>query len=121
MISEILDIIANLGSLPSKENKPKDSKKENLIFICYLISAICIILIIPEFKEINKFENAATFIFINTIASFSLTFLTVKILKKFNLIQNTNFTTFLTLAISIFLIFILTLFLLNKYFNLINN
>lgn len=120
MISEILDIIANLGSLPSKENKPKDSKKEILVFICYLIFAICIIFIIPEFKAINKIENSSTFILINVIVSFALTYLTTKILKKLNLIQNINFTNLLILVISIFLIFVLTLFQFNKYFNFIN-
>ena len=50
MISEILDILANLSNLPNNENKPANSEKNIGIFICYFISAICLIFIIPEFK-----------------------------------------------------------------------
>lgn len=117
MISEILDIIANLGNLPNKESKPKDGKKDLMVFICYVVSAVCIIFIIPEFKEIRKLENSSFFISLIILISICLTFLSLLLSKKINFAQNLNFSTFITLIISIFLFFsFMMLLIINKYY-----
>lgn len=116
MISEILDIIANLSNLPNKENKSKDPKKDVIVFICYCISAISIIFIIPEFKAIRKLERSSLLISFNILISICLTFLFICLLKKLNIVKELIFSTFITLAITIFLFLILLIFLIiNKY------
>lgn len=111
MISEILDILANLSNLPSKESKPKDSKKDFTVFICYFISATCFIFIIPEFEEIRKLENSFLFVSLYIVISICLTFPTLLLLKKLNIIKDLIFSTFVTLAITIFLFFNLIIYL----------
>ena len=117
MISEILDILANLSNLPNKENKPANSEKNIGIFICYFISAICLIFIIPEFKEIRLNENSSLIISLIVVASFCLALIGVKLIRKLNLFDQQIFSKFITLLISLFLFFMLSICLIfNKYF-----
>ena len=110
MISEIFENIGLLGSLPDKNDKTKNTKLEFIIGTSFLLSIISIIFIIPEFKEILKLENSLIVIFINIIVSIFLSIIFVYILKKLNLLPDLTFSSFLTLVISITLLFILTIF-----------
>ena len=117
MISEILDILANLSNLPNNENKPANSEKNIGIFICYFISAICLIFIIPEFKEIRLNENSSLTISLIVLASLFLALIGVKLIRKLNLFDLQTFSKFITLLISIFLLFMFSMCLIfNKYF-----
>ena len=117
MISEILDILANLSNLPKKENKPANSEKNIWIFICYFASAICFIFIIPEFKEIRLNEKSSLIISLIVVASFCLALIVVKLIRKLNLLNQQTFSKFITLLISIFLFFVFSMCLIfNKFF-----
>ncbi|MBF4472718.1 hypothetical protein [Flavobacterium sp. HJJ] len=117
MISEILDILANLGNLPSKENKPVNSEKNIGLFICYLISAICLIFLIPEFNEIRPNENSYLILSLITVASLLLALIGVKLVRKINLFKQQTFSKFLTLLVSLLLFCMLSICLIfNKCF-----
>ena len=121
MISEILDILANLSNLPNKENKPANSEKNIGIFICYFISAICLIFIIPEFKEIRLNENSSQIISLIVVASLFLALIGVKLIRKLNQFDQQTFSKLITLLISIFLFFMFSMCLIfNKYLEFIN-
>lgn len=117
MISEILDILTNLSNLPSKENKSVNSGKNIRLFICYFISAICLIFLIPEFKEIRSNENSYLIISLIIVASLLLALIGVKLIRKLNLFEQLTFSKFLTLLVSLFLSFILSICLIfNRFF-----
>ena len=117
MISEILDILANLSNLPNKENKLANSEKNIGIIICYFISAICLIFIIPEFKEIIVNKNSSLILSLIIAVSLLLAFIGVILIRKLNLFDQQTFSKFLTLLVSIFLPFMLSMCLIfNKCF-----
>ncbi|KGO86669.1 hypothetical protein [Flavobacterium suncheonense] len=116
MISEILDILGSLAR-PIKKDNPNDSVKNFIVFFSYVISIVCIIFIIPEYKAIINLENSLFFIFTSVAISIVLAFLSIYILWKLNLIPELVFSTLLTFAISIMLLYILIIFLLNDYLN----
>ena len=116
MISEIFELLGLLGSLPDKNDKPINTKLDLITGTSILSTIISIIFIIPEFKEILKLENSLIIIFINIIVSIFLSIIFAYILKQLNLLTDLTFSSFLTLVISINLIFILTIFYLVNYF-----
>ena len=116
MISEILDILANLSKLPSKENKPVNFEKNIGLFICYFISAICLIFLIPEFNEIRPNENSYLILSLIIVASLLLAVIGVKLTRKLNLFEQQTFSKFFTLLVSLFLFFMLLICLIfNKF------
>jgi len=117
MISEILDILANLSNLPNKENKTANSEKNIGLFICYFISAICLIFLIPEFKEISPNENSYLILSLIIVVSLLLALIGVKLTRKLNMFEQQTFSKFLTLLVSLFLFFMLSICLIfNKFF-----
>jgi hypothetical protein len=115
MISEILEFISTLTSLPNRETKPNESRKEFILFLSYLTAIISLIFIIPEFKIIMKDENSKLFIISNIFTSFILSLIVISLIKK--ILDDLIFSTFITLLIAMFLLFFLvTLLLLNNYF-----
>lgn len=109
MISEILEILGNLSNLPGNGDKPATSKKNIGIFICYFISAICLIFIIPQFKDIRLNENFLLIISVIILASLFLTFVAVKLIRKLNLMEQQTFSEFITLFISVLLFLLLSM------------
>ena len=117
MISEILEIIGTLFSLPDKNEKPNDSKTKFIIFTSYSLSIFSLIFIIPEFKAILELENSLIIILSNITVSILLSILLAYILKKLNLLPDLIFSTFLTFIISIALFFTLSISYLINYFS----
>ena len=116
MISEILDILANLSKLPSKENKPVNFEKNIGLFICYFIFAICFIFLIPEFNEIRPNENSYLILSLIIVASLLLAVIGVKLTRKLNLFEQQTFSKFFSLLVSLFLFFMLLICLIfNKF------
>lgn len=108
MISEILDILGIVSDLPSKDDKPNNSKRNILIYIWYLISIIAFIFLIPELKKIVQNENAASVISLLTVISVIFALLVILLLQKINLLEQQTFSKFITLLISIFVIFLMS-------------
>jgi quinol-cytochrome oxidoreductase complex cytochrome b subunit len=117
MISEILEFISTLTSLPNRETKPNESRKEFIVFLSYLIAIVSLIFIVPEFKIIMKDESSKVFIISNIFTSFILSLIVISLLKKMKILDDLIFSTFITLLIAMFLLFFLiTLLLINNYF-----
>ncbi|SHN73164.1 hypothetical protein SAMN05444395_107178 [Flavobacterium fryxellicola] len=116
MISEILEFISTLTSLPNRETKPNESKKEFIVFLSYLIAIVSLIFIVPEFKIIMKNENSKLLIISNIFTSFILSLIVISLIKKMKIVDDLIFTTFITIMIAMFLLFFLiTLLLINNY------
>lgn len=117
MISEILDIFANLNNLPNKEKKSDNSKNTIVIFICYFVSAISIIFLIPEFKEISNNKNSLLNISLVVVGSIVLALIGFKLIKEVIKFEQLTFSNFLTIIISLILLFMfLECSIINKYF-----
>lgn len=114
MISEILEFFS-LISQPIKKENPNESGTNFLIFISYVVSAVCLIFIIPELKEAFSQANPLLNIIVNIIVSCLLTFLMLLVLRKLNLLNNLVFSKFITVTISIYLVFTLVIFILKDY------
>ncbi len=108
MLSEFLEILGLVSNLPDKKhNNNDDDKVVNLIaFFTVLISAVCIIFIIPEIKK-----NTILLTSINVIISIFFTFIILKILQRKNMLSSLRLSVFPFVAISIFLVFVLSVFL----------
>ena len=114
MITEILEFISTITSLPNRKIKPNESKKEFIIFLSYLMAIVSLIFIVPEFKIIMKEENSILFIISNIFTSFILSLIVIHLIKK--ILDDLIFSTFITLLIAIFLLFFLiTSLLVNNY------
>lgn len=117
MISEILEILGTLVS-STKNDNPKDSKKDSVLsFLSYTLGIVCFILIITEYEIIINLENRNVFILVAILASIFLAALTIYILKSLNLLSNLKFSSFISISISLFLLFTLLFFLMINYFN----
>ena len=117
MISEILDILANLSKLPPKKDKLEKSKNNNLIFICYLISAISLIFLIPELKKISLNKNSTIIITLIITVSIIFALVGIKLLQKLNLFEQQTFSKFITILISLILLFMIsTCLIINNYY-----
>jgi len=109
MISEILNLLANLSKLLNKQNKTANSEKKIWLFICYLITATCLIFLIPEFKKKWSNENSYLILYLVIVASLFLALIGVKLTRKINLISQQTFSKFLTLLVSLFLFYMLSI------------
>jgi cbb3-type cytochrome oxidase subunit 1 len=117
MISEILEFISTLTSLPNRETKPNESRKEFIVFLSFLIAIVSLIFIVTEFKIIMKDENSKLFIISNIFTSFILSLILLSLIKKMKILDDLIFSTFITVLIAMFLLFFLvTLLLINNYF-----
>ncbi len=114
MISEILEFFSFI-SQPIKKDNPSESGTNFLVFVSYVVSAVCGIFIISELKEAFNQENPLRNIILNIFVSCLLTFLMLLVLRKLNLLNNLVFSKFIGVTISIYLVFTLVIFILKDY------